>query len=196
MKIINLDLDDEFINRLFALTSSSVPEVITLVELKEQIINIKETMHKLKKAVDYGPDRKDMPQEPVELGGTDQVLVVDNLGVITYQVQKILSKLGFAITTAKDVYTALSHIDDKEFDFIIMDLFIPTEREGFILLNEVQKNLKRKSLKTIVGLMSVAGKKEYKSRALEEGADFYLEKSYNWQKQLHDIVSDYMGNKG
>lgn len=198
MKIINLDLDDEFINKLFALTSSSVPEMITLVSLKEQLINIKETMRKIKKDADYKANTADDPveeesREHVSLSGTNQVLVVDNLGVVTYQVQKILSKLGFSITTAKDVYNALSQIEDKEFDIILMDLFIPTEREGFILLEEIRKHLLKKELHTVVGVMSVAGKKEYKAIATEGGADFYVEKSYNWQKTLTDIISDYVG---
>src|SRR5574344_664934 len=199
MKIINLDLDDEFINKLFALTSSSVPEMITLVSLKEQLINIKEMMRKIKREADYKANTSDEPvdesyeREHVSLSGTNQVLVVDNLGVVTYQVQKILTKLGFVITTAKDVYNALSQVEDKEFDIILMDLFIPTEREGFILLEEIRKHLLKRGLKSIVGVMSVAGKKEFKVIATEGGADFYLEKSYNWQKKLTEIISEYAG---
>ena len=42
--------------------------------------------------------------------------------------------------------------------------------------------------------MSVAGKKELKTESLEKGADFYLEKSHNWQQRLTDIVTDYISD--
>ena len=73
-----------------------------------------------------------------------------------------------------------------------MDLLIPTEREGFILLGELKRIAKRKDIKLIIGVMSVAGKKELKNEVLEKGADFYLEKTQNWQQKLTDIVKDYI----
>ena len=54
----------------------------------------------------------------------NNVLLVDNLGVVTYQVQMIMSKLGFQVTSTKDVYGALSLFEDKEFDFVLMDLLM------------------------------------------------------------------------
>ena len=123
----------------------------------------------------------------------NNVLLVDNLGVVTYQVQMIMSRLGFQITSTKDVYGALSLFEDKEFDFILMDLLIPTEREGFILLAELQRIARKKGINPIIGVMSVAGKKELKAESIEKGADFYLEKSHNWQQRLTDIVTDYIG---
>ena len=122
----------------------------------------------------------------------NNVLLVDNLGVVTYQVQMIMSKLGFQVTSTKDVYGALSLFEDKEFDFVLMDLLIPTEREGFILLAEIKRIAAKKGIKPIIGVMSVAGKKELKTESLEKGADFYLEKANNWQKTLADIVADYI----
>ena len=104
----------------------------------------------------------------------------------------IMSKLGFQVTSTKDVYGALSLFEDKEFDFVLMDLLIPTEREGFILLAEIKRIAAKKGIKPIIGVMSVAGKKELKTESLEKGADFYLEKANNWQKTLADIVADYI----
>lgn len=200
MRIINLDLDEDFLKRFFDLTGDKLPESITLVSLKKQVLNIKDRFRSILAdssgaSVITGSDSsEDSDDEKISLSRANNVLLVDNLGVITYQVQMIMERLGFQITATKDVYGALSLFEDKEFDFILMDLLIPTEREGFILLAELQNIARRKGINPIIGVMSVAGKKELKNESLEKGADFYIEKSYNWQQRLTDIVKDYIGN--
>lgn len=199
MRIVNIDLDEDFLKRFFDLTGDKLPESITLVSLKKQVLNIKERFRSIladtsgasasNNTVNNIDSQED---EKLDLSRANNVLLVDNLGVITYQVQMIMERLGFRITVTKDVYGALSLFEDKDFDFVLMDLLIPTEREGFILLAELQNIAKRKGVNPIIGVMSVAGKKELKNESLERGADFYIEKSYNWQQRLTDIVKDYI----
>ena len=193
MRIINLDLDEDFLKRFYDLTGDKVPETITIVSLKKQVLNIRERFRTIL-ADSSGASAAALDQEDEEslsISKSNNVLLVDNLGVITYQVQMIMSRLGFQVTATKDVYGALSLFEDKDFDFVLMDLLIPTEREGFILLAELQRIARKKHSNPIIGVMSVAGKKELKSESLEKGADFYLEKSHNWQQRLTDIVTDY-----
>ena len=194
MRIVNLDLDEDFLKRFFDLTGDKVPETITIVSLKKQVLNIRERFRTILADSSGGSsqDNEEKEEQPLSMSRGNNVLLVDNLGVVTYQVQMIMSKLGFQITATKDVYGALSLFEDKDFDFVIMDLLIPTEREGFILLGELQRIAKRKGTKLVIGVMSVAGKKELKNETLEKGADFYLEKTQNWQQKLTDIVKDYI----
>jgi len=42
MRIVNLDIDEDFLKRFFDLTGDKVPETITLVSLKKQLLTIKE----------------------------------------------------------------------------------------------------------------------------------------------------------
>ena len=195
MRIVNLDLDEDFLKRFFDLTGDKLPEAITLVSLKKQVLNIKERFRTIladTSGASAVQDNNDYVEEKLKISRTNNVLLVDNLGVITYQVQMIMERLGFQITATKDVYGALSLFEDKDFDFVLMDLLIPTEREGFILLAELQNIARRKGANPVIGVMSVAGKKELKNESLERGADFYIEKSYNWQQRLTDIVKDYI----
>ena len=197
MRIVNLDLDEDFLKRFFDLTGDKLPETITLVSLKKQVLNIKERFRTIladTSGASAVQDNNDYVEEKLKISRTNNVLLVDNLGVITYQVQMIMERLGFQITATKDVYGALSLFEDKDFDFVLMDLLIPTEREGFILLAELQNIARRKGANPVIGVMSVAGKKELKNESLENGADFYIEKSYNWQQRLTDIVTDYISS--
>ena len=196
MRIVNLDLDEDFLKRFFDLTGDKVPETITIVSLKKQVLNIRDRFRSILAdsngaSTEQGSSADDEPALTMTRG--NNVLLVDNLGVVTYQVQMIMSRLGFQITSTKDVYGALSLFEDKEFDFILMALLIPTAREGFILLAELQRIARKKGINPIIGVMSVAGKKELKAESIEKGADFYLEKSHNWQQRLTDIVTDYIG---
>ena len=196
MRIVNLDLDEDFLKRFFDLTGDKVPETITIVSLKKQVLNIRDRFRSILADSNGASTEQDSSadDEPaLTMTRGNNVLLVDNLGVVTYQVQMIMSRLGFQITSTKDVYGALSLFEDKEFDFILMDLLIPTEREGFILLAELQRIARKKGINPIIGVMSVAGKKELKAESIEKGADFYLEKSHNWQQRLTDIVTVYIG---
>ena len=42
MRIVNLDLDEDFLKRFFDLTGDKVPETITIVSLKKQVLNIRD----------------------------------------------------------------------------------------------------------------------------------------------------------
>ena len=42
--------------------------------------------------------------------------------------------------------------------------------------------------------MSVAGKKELKTLTIEHGADFYIEKSMNWQDKFKKMIEKYLSD--
>ena len=76
-----------------------------------------------------------------------------------------------------------------------MDLFIPTEREGFILLTELKKLAAASNVKIIIGVITASPRKEIEQQCRARGADFFLEKSSDWQNQLTTIMSGYI-NEG
>lgn len=71
-----------------------------------------------------------------------------------------------------------------------MDLFIPTEREGFILLEELKKIALSKQKPAKIGVMSASSKKEYKQLCKVKGAEFYIEKVDTWQKELLNVTKN------
>ncbi len=73
-----------------------------------------------------------------------------------------------------------------------MDLFIPTEREGFILLSELKKMANSMNTQTVVGVITASSRKEIEQQCLSRGADFFLEKNNDWQSQLKTIMSNYI----
>ena len=72
-----------------------------------------------------------------EIANEKAVLIVDDLGVITYQLGVMFRNLGYDVTIAKEIYYAITKYKKQMFKLVIMDLFIPTDREGFLLLDEL-----------------------------------------------------------
>lgn len=112
------------------------------------------------------------------------VLIVDDLGIITYQLETLFKKIGFDTTVSRELYDAIDKYKKKDFGYVILDLFIPTEREGFMLVDEIKKLALFCKLNTKIIMMSASAKTEYKDKCLSRGADCYIEKTTGWQKSI------------
>lgn len=206
MRVVNMELDEDFLQRFYDLTGDKVPENLTLISLKKQVLNIQErirltlaesggggTTAKKKQNKNINDDSNENEENKVNLG-QKKMLLVDNLGIITYQIQMIMESLGHAVIVSKDAYNAISLFEENDYDIVMLDLLIPTEREGLILLKQLKKIADDKNAQTIIGTMSVAGKKELKTLTIEHGADFYIEKSLNWQDKLKKMIEKYLSD--
>ncbi len=122
-------------------------------------------------------------------GDKRKILVVDDIGVVTYQLKILFQKLGFEVDTAKDIYSAAKLIRKNIYDFIVMDLFVSTEREGFLLLDETKKTIVQKGLKSKIVVITASSKGEHKVKCLNRGANVFLQKDTGWQDELIKYVS-------
>lgn len=180
-----LELDEEFLELFYALVNEIPPNksVVSLEDFKRVIQKIKN--------LGFIPQKKD------ELFGAfspadenrKSVLIVDDLGTITYQLSTMFSKIGYNTTCSKEIYDAISKYKKQHYNIVILDLYIPTEREGFLLLDEILKINDTKAKKSIVGIMTASNKKEHKQICRDRGAAFYVEKVDNWQKNLIEMCN-------
>lgn len=206
---INIDLDAIFLKKFFGLTDRIIPDgqEITLLMLRKQLDEIEsvllEAQEATKAASSVAPAK---PTEPVraispfeDAAPIDEeilnlpkknILIIDDLGVITYQLSVLFKQVGFDVVTSKEIYDAIEKFKKQNFDLVIMDLFIPTEREGFILLEELKKIAVNKQMNVKIGIMSASAKKEHKQLCKMKGAEFYVEKIADWQKELFGVIKD------
>ena len=119
-------------------------------------------------------------------------MIVDDLGVITYQLKVLLSQFDYDIDCSQEIYDAVSKYKKRKYEYVVMDLFIPTEREGFILLTELKKMAAASGVKTVVGVITASPRKEIEQQCKNRGADFFLEKNSDWQSALFNIMSGYI----
>jgi len=202
---VNLDLDEQFLKKFFALSERIIPEgqEITLLMLKKQLDEVESLIEETKAAANIKPayNKPTTPQstsssfDDIGSFGKDNfnlpkksILVIDDLGVITYQLSVLFKSMGFEVVMSKEIYDAIEKFKKQTFDLVIMDLFIPTEREGFILLEELKKVAINKQIPVKIGIMSASAKKEHKQLCKMKGAEFYVEKIDDWQKELLNVV--------
>ncbi len=190
----SVELDKEFLELFFNLTNANPPENIDLAIMKRQLINIVDTMKELNKNAKKPFFSKALGmEEPVE-DDAPAILVVDDLGVITYQLKVLLSNFDMEVDCSHETYDAVNKFKNRKYKYVVMDLFIPTEREGFILLTELKKMSLALNTKTVIGVITASPRKEIEQQCMSRGADFFLEKSNDWQSQLKTTMANYIND--
>lgn len=191
----NIDLDNEFLELFYNITNSKPPKDLTLIDLKKQLITIVDTLKELnenaKKPI-YSRAINPFPPEEEEEKKGPAILVVDDLGVITYQLRVLLSQFDYDVDCSQEIYDAVNKYKKRKYNYIVMDLFIPTEREGFILLTELKKMAAAAGANTVVGVITASPRRETEAQCKARGADFFLEKSSDWQNTLVGIMKKYI----
>ena len=187
----SIDLDNEFLETFYGVTESKMPEKVDLTEMKHQLTGIVELIKNLKTAQKKPFISKTQENEEDEPTGP-AILVVDDLGVITYQLKVLLSKFEYDVDCSQEIYDAVSKFRKRKYNYVVMDLFIPTEREGFILLTELKKMAANFGITTVIGVITASPRKEIEQQCKARGADFFLEKSSDWQSTLYNIMNEYI----
>ena len=188
----NIDLDDEFLELFYNITNNKVPANVDIIDLKNQLITIVDILKELNANAKKPFISKALGNEDTEEESGPAILVIDDLGVITYQLKVLLSKFEYDIDCSQEIYDAVNKFKNKKYSYVVMDLFIPTEREGFILLTELRKMAASSGMKCIIGVITASPRKEIEQQCILRGADFFLEKSNDWQESLLNIMSEYI----
>lgn len=197
----NVDLDDEFLKLFFGINNKKAPEPLSLRDIKKQLIDVVDIIKELNKSAqkpiksdvlgnNTTSDEKEEEENNDELGPA--ILVVDDLGVITYQLKVLLSCFNMDVDCSQEIYDAVNKYKKRNYQYVVMDLFIPTEREGFILLTELKKLAQASNVETVIGVITASPRKEIEQQCRLRGADFFLEKNNEWQTTLLNTMKEYI----
>ena len=184
-----MEIDEKIVKEIFNIANMTIPEKISESDVMIALVNIKQRKDKdIKQRKD-----KEHTEDATEPKGesADSILVVDDIGVVTYQLKVLLTQIGYKVQVAKDVFGALNAFIKSRFDFIIMDLFVSTEQEGYTLLEEVKKLITKNNLQTKIIVITASNKTENKIKCLNGGADIFLKKETGWQDKLLEIIENH-----
>ena len=194
----NVSISNETIDLIYKIAETQKPEKVTdeLIKLTLCVIEKKLSDAQSLDIVPSAPEEEGYSEEQWQkdmamagFGDKRKILVVDDIGVVTYQLKVLFQKIGFEVDTAKDIYSAAKLVRKNVYDFIIMDLFVSTEREGFLLLDETKKVIVQNNLKTKIIVITASSKGEHKVKSLNRGANMFLQKDTGWQDELIKFVS-------
>ena len=201
-----IEVDDEFLDELYGLVGKMPPgeKGINVDLLKDLLLDIKRKIDRLQSGagdiasqeentgsgrIVTKDDDSSIESEEKEKNSAKQILIIDDLGVITYQLSVLFKNIGYDVTVAKEIYDAIEKYKKQDYELVIMDLFIPTDREGFMLLDELVKLYKMNKYHSKIGVMTASSKKEHRQLCMKKGADFYIEKVEDWQSTLLDYCN-------
>lgn len=103
------------------------------------------------------------------------VLIVEDNAVISHLNQRILTRSGYGIITARNGKVAWEMIESKStpIDLAVIDLDMPI-MNGFELLERIRKHPEHKSLPVIV--LTASYQPEDKVQSIDLGANLYITK--------------------
>lgn len=188
---ISIEVSSEFLDKLFGSADMPTPPEVTEEKLVEAVEALKGkvdaalamTVSASAKTTDAGAS-SNQSLAPGLLESVKKVLIIDDLGIVTVQLDSLCRKLGFSVTTSKELYDAIDKYKAQDFGYVVADLFIPTEREGFMLVDEIKKISLLCKLNTRIIVMSASSKPEHRDKCLARGANYFVEKAPGWQDKI------------
>lgn len=179
--LIQIEISQSLITELFASVGLKVPKNINNEEIIKLIkaIKIAKTPN-----VIFQEDSKDTDDRKQQ-----SILVVDDLGLVVYQLSLLLTKNGYNVHLARSAPEAFSLFEERgPFDIVLMDLFMPNKEDGTKLLRKIKLRIKEEKTNTKVVVMSATKDLDAIEEVIQLGADSFLEKGPNWKSDLIETL--------
>jgi len=176
-----IEVNSEILKEIFKIAKINPPKNITDEALLDAVFKIKQPEIQESESV-YNPS-------------SNNILVIDDIGVVTYQLKILLRNLGYNVQVAKDIFSGLNAFIKSNYAFVVMDLFVSTEQEGLTLLNETKKIITKNNLDTKIIVITADNKSENRVKCLNGGADIFLKKDAGWQDKLIELIENFQPEK-
>ena len=118
------------------------------------------------------------------------VLIVDDTEMSIYQLTTMLEKIGMNVYVARTKEEAFAEFKKKQFDFLVMDLYMPDYKDGFDLIQEANriKNEENKDFKIIA--ISGTDNQEIIQEAFKLQIDEFVPKEPLWHEKILKFISN------
>ncbi len=118
------------------------------------------------------------------------VLIVDDTELSIFQLSVMLEKIGMNVYVARNKEEALAEYKKKNFDFLILDLYMPDYQDGFDLIKAANKlrNEENKSFK--ICAISGTDNPEIIQQAYNLEIDEFISKAPRWHEEVLKFISN------
>ena len=172
-----IEVNPEILKEIFKIAKINPPKDITDEALLEAIFKIRQPEEEISENI-FNPT-------------SNNILVIDDIGVVTYQLKILLKNLGYNVQVAKDIFSGINAFVKANYAFVVMDLFVSTEQEGLTLLHETKKIITKNNLNTKIIIITADNKTENRVKCLNGGADIFLKKDAGWQDKLIELIENF-----
>ena len=118
------------------------------------------------------------------------VLIVDDTELSIFQLSTMLQKIGMNVYVARSKEEAFAEFKKKNFDFLVLDLYLPDYTDGFELIKEANriKNEENRDFKIIA--VSGTDNPEIIQEAYKLEIDDFVPKAPRWHERLLTFISN------
>ncbi len=118
------------------------------------------------------------------------VLIVDDTELSIYQLSTMLEKIGMNVYVARSKEEAIAEFKKKNFDFLVLDLYLPDYSDGFDLIREANRirNDEGRDFKVIA--VSGTDNPQIVQDAYKLGIDEFISKAPKWHEKILMFISN------
>ena len=170
-----MNISDEQIKKIFELASmeSKLKQGnITSNDISQALIEIERKVYSFSNEVN------------IDVADSKKILIADDLELSIFQLTTLLKKIGVNPSVARNKEEAISEIQKKHFDCIIIDLFIPDSADGFELIKTAIERKNESGYATSLVAISGTDDETLVNRCYQLGVDFYIQKDNDWHSKL------------
>ena len=183
-KIRMTSLSRDQIEKLFNLAGVSVPTEITNTEISHALVELEKKL-----------SLSSFTKSSIALTNTASILIIDDLEMSIHQLMILLTKCGYNVCIARNKEEATDYYIKKNFDYVILDLFLPASEDGANLLKTIKKSESTKNNNTKIVIISSTDDKTLINQCFINGADEFIQKSPEWHKNLVKILRQFESTK-
>lgn len=183
---LNVELNNVISSQTLELALKNIEELRQTIEKQtNKIQKLEKDLLLLKQKIEEPNSDLDVSKITQEINSKDKVLVISNLGVISHQIKKLVSKNEITVTIAQNVVEGINELkNEKTYSYIVYDTQLPTEQD-FATIQGLKKAIEIcHSNTTLIVLIKPIRDKKLKQQLFTEGANKVLEKSESWHQQL------------
>lgn len=118
------------------------------------------------------------------------VLIVDDTELSIFQLSVLLEKIGMNVYVARNKEEALAEFKKKNFNFLVLDLYMPDYQDGFDLIKEANRmrNEENKSFK--ICAISGTDNPDIIQQAYQLEIDEFISKAPDWHEEVLKFISN------
>ena len=181
--IVHIEVEKKFIQKLFDLAGMPVPKELNAGEFNTALTKINRKL-----PLDKGVEASIDGEAATESDEKVKIYMIDNVGFIMQRIKQQLSKQNYIVETSNDVSKALERVQKEYFDFIVLNILIPTEREGLMFLNSLKNILAVRKVKTKIIVTGDSLRKELIVYLRDSKVHHILERKPDWITKLIEVI--------
>ncbi len=118
------------------------------------------------------------------------VLIVDDTELSIFQLSVMLEKIGMNVYVARNKEEALAEYKKKNFDFLILDLYMPDYLDGFELIKEANRLRNEENRNFKICVISGTDNPNIIQEAYKLQIDDFIPKAPQWHEDVLKFISN------